>query len=339
MRASGRTTATFSANPYFSASFGFARGFDFFHEVFREANLQPMGAGRVDGALLLDAATDWLRAHRDEPFFAYLHFLEPHAPYTPPPAFRRRLAGRDLPQGADDMLDYDANLAYVDDLIGRLLAELDRLGLLEKSVVVFLSDHGEAFGEHGAFHHGRLTYQEMTHVPVAFRLPAACGASPSRRAEPFSHTHIMPTLLDLLGLPPPDTMQGRSRLSLLAGEDEPDPTFIVSRARGDDDTGGLEQPDLVNYALRDSCYTLLLADAGRRVELYHRPSDPAELHDIAQDHPDVLIDLHRQFRSWATTQRVRPLVLPGGRAFVSESKRVAIDEKTRQQLRNLGYLQ
>jgi arylsulfatase A-like enzyme len=338
MRAAGRITVVFSANPYLCAPYGFARGFDSFEEVFRQADLQPMGAGRVDGALLLTAATGWLRAHQDKRFFAYLHFLEPHAPYTPPPAYRDRLDDRGLPQGADDMLDYDANLAYVDDLIGRFLAELDRLDLLDKSVVVFLSDHGEAFGEHGAYHHERVTYQEMIHVPVAFRLPASCRAPHQTRPEVFSHTDVLPTLLDLFQLPPPDTMQGRSRLRLLAGGDEPEPAFAVSRARGDDDTGGVKRPDLVNYAFRVPQYTVIVT-AGDHVELYDRATDPPELHDLAKQETKVIKHLHRQFQSWGATQRARPAVLPGGTVFVPDTKRVVVDEKTRQQLRNLGYLQ
>ncbi len=339
MRAAGCITAGFSANPYLSASFGFGRGFDAFHEVFRKADIRPMGVGRVDGALVLKAAIDWLRAHQEERFFAYLHFLEPHAPYTPPPGFRDRVDDHDTPSDSDEMLDYDANLAYVDDLAGRLLEEMDRLGLLDRSVIVFLSDHGEAFGEHGVYRHERTVYREMVHVPVAFRLPTRCRAPRQVRAEMFSLTDVLPTLLDLFQVAPPDTMQGRSRLRLLAGEGEAEPGFAVSRARGDDYTGGVERQEQVSYSLRGPEYTLLLGAGGQQVELYHRGTDPAEHRNAAKREPQVVNRLHRQFRSWATTQRARPPVLRGGTVFVSATKRVVVDEKTRQRLRALGYVQ
>lgn len=338
MKAAGCTTVGFSANPYLSASFGFARGFDVFYEVFRKVDLKPQMAGRVDGALLVEAALDWLRAHREDRFFAYLHFLEPHFPYTPPSAFRQRLGDREASPDSDEMLAYDANLAYFDHLAGQLLEEMDQLGLLDNSVVVFLSDHGEAFGEHGFYRHEKTVYQEMIRVPVAFRLPSSCRAPSRERAEMFPLTDVMPTLLDLLQVAPPDTMQGRSRLRLLAGEEEPEPAFAVSRSRGEDYTGGVEHLDEVSYALRDPDYTLLLGARGRRVELYHRHTDPAERRNIAQEQPRVVKRLHRQFRSWAATQRARPPVLRGGTVFISETKRVALDDKTRQHLRDLGYL-
>jgi len=338
MRASGRTTAAFSANPYLSASFGFARGFDSFFEVFREVDIMPMGVGQVDGAVVLKSAVGWLRAHREESFFAYCHFLEPHAPYAPPFAYRQRFHASDAPSVSDEMLDYDANLAYVDDLIGRLLEAMDQLGLLDRSVVIFLADHGEAFGEHGVYRHERVAYQEMVHIPVAFRLPPRCRAPGQARAEVFPLTDVMPTLLDLFQIAPPHTMQGHSRLRLLAGEEEAEPAFAVSRARGDDWTGGVERPEQVSYALRGPDYTLLLGARGQQVELYHRGTDPAERRNLAQRQPRAVKRLHRQFRSWAATQRARPPVLRGGTVFVSDTRRVVVDEKTRQHLRALGYL-
>ncbi len=338
MKAAGCTTAAFSANPYLSGSFGFGRGFDSFQEVFREVDLKPQVAGRVDGALLLEEVVGWLRDHQEERFFAYLHFLEPHFPYTPPPAFREQVGGQEASPDSDEMLDYDANLAYIDDLVGQLLEEMDRLGLLDRSVVVFLSDHGEAFGEHGVYRHERTVYQEMVHVPVAFRLPPRCRAPRQERVEMFSLTDVMPTVLDLFQIAPPDTMQGRSRLRLLAGEEEAEPAFAVSRARGDDYTGGVDHPEQVSYAVRGPDYTLLLGAAGRQVELYHRATDPAERRNIAQEQPQVVKRLHRQFRSWGKTQRARPPVLRGGTVFASDTKRVVVDEKTREHLRQLGYL-
>jgi arylsulfatase A-like enzyme len=236
------------------------------------------------------------------------------------------------------MFLYDANLLYVDDLIGRLLTTLDQLKLRDNTIVVFLADHGEAFGEHGAYHHERVAYQEMTHVPVAIRLPARLASSPQLRPEVLSPLDFMPTFLDLFQLPPPETMQGRSRLLLLAGEQENEPAFAVSRARGDDWTGGVDRPAQVNYAFRDNDNTLILGNLGQQVELYHHGKDPREQDNLAQAQPRLLKQLRRRFQQWTETQRVRPPVLKGGTLYASEARRGTMDEKTKQQLENLGYL-
>jgi arylsulfatase A-like enzyme len=233
---------------------------------------------------------------------------------------------------------YDTGLAYVDSLVGRLLQELDARGLLDKSVVVLLADHGEAFGEHGRFGHNSTAYREMMRVPLAFHLPSGCGVAPRRRSEVFATTDLMPTLLDLFQIPLPATMQGRSRLALLAGEQEETAGFAVSRALGEDRTGGKQKPEEVSYALRVPRYTLLLADRGRRVELYDREADPGELNDIADERPEVVKKLQAQFAAWADSQRGRPVVLPGGRVFAVVGKESDIDDTTRRQLKSLGYL-
>ena len=334
MQSRGCVTAAFSANPFLAECFGYGRGFDEFFEVFREADLVPNQEGRVPAERLVEAGVSWFREHADEQFFAYFHFLEPHAPYEPPAEFRFQF----MHSPPWEMGLYDGNLAYVDDQVGELLAEIDGLGLTDRSVIVFLSDHGEAFGEHGRFGHSTTVYQEMMHVPLSFRLPRGCEASPQHRPEIISLADVMPTLLDLYGLDLPDTMQGRSRLGLLAGEPEGTPSYAVSRSRGDDGTGGVEHPEQVSYALAGPRYTLILSDEGRRVELYDREVDPGQQEDIAEENGDVVEELRQRFEDWADTQVGRPVVLPGGRVWAAEERTVSPDEETRRQLRALGYL-
>jgi len=334
MKSRGYVTGAFSANPFLAECFGFARGFDEFFEVFREVDLVPNQEGRVPAERMVAAGVPWLREHADEQFFVYFHFLEPHAPYDPPPPFRFQFI-----RPPDYMMGlYDGNLGYVDDQVGELLEEIDRLGLTDHSVIVFLSDHGEAFGEHGRFGHTTTVYQEMIYVPLSFRFPPGCEASPQRRSEIISLADVMPTLLDLYGLDLPDTMQGKSRLGLLTGEPEGEPCYAVSRSRGDDATGGVQQPEQVSYALTGPRYTLLLGDEGRRVELYDREVDPGLQEDIAGENGDVVDELRQRFEGWADTQAGRPVVLPGGHVYAAEERTASPDEQTRRQLRALGYL-
>ena len=334
MKSQGYVTAAFSANPYLAEWFGFDRGFDDFYEVFREVHLEPNEPGGVPAELMLEAALPWLRAHADQRFFAYLHFLQPHAPYDPPSPFRYQfMHPPDYLMGL-----YDGNLAYADDHLGQLLDEIERLGLEDKSLVVLLADHGEAFGEHGRFGHTTTVFEEMIHVPLAFRLPPACGATPQRRAEVIGLTEVMPTLLDLYGIDAPEGMQGRSRLGLLAGEVESAPAITVSRSMGMDPSGGVDEPEEVRYALTSDRYTLILGNCGNRVALFDRENDPGQHENIADDNPEIVSELRRQFEDWAATQRGRPVVLPGGRTFVSGEPAIAMDEQLDRQLRSLGYV-
>jgi len=334
LKSQGYLTAAFSGNPFLAECFGFARGFDEFDEVFRQADLEPNEGGGVTAELMLETAVPWLRDHADQRFFAYIHFFQPHAPYHPPAPFRFQFL-----HPPEWMLGlYDGNLAYVDDRVGQLLDEIDSLGLMDNSIVVFMADHGEAFGEHGFTAHGTTVYEEMIHVPLAFHLPAACEATPQRRGECIGPTDVMPTLLDLYGMEPPAGLQGRSRIRLLAGEEEPEPSFTVSRTRGTDDSGGVDQPEQVSYAIAGPQYTLILADEGRRVELYDRAADAGQQANIAADHPDIVDGLRQQFEAWAETQRGRPVVLSGGRVVTSGEPRMTVDDQVQRQLRSLGYI-
>jgi arylsulfatase A-like enzyme len=342
MKGAGCRTAAFIANAAVSDCFGFARGFDEYNHVARQAKkLAPglaIGKGRVDARLMLENAIPWFKEHEEERFFAFLHFLEPHDPYTPPLPYSEMFFDEPSAWRNRTMTMYDGNLAYVDHMLGKMFGELDDTGLLDKSVIVLLADHGEAFGEHGHWAHESTVYQEMIRVPLAFHLPPECGAAAQVRSEVICLTDVMPTLLDLFGIEPPKTMQGRSRLALLAGESETEPGLAVSRARGNDKTGGRKRPFALSYALTVPGYTLILAEEGKRVELYDRQEDPTQQEDVAADRPDLLAELRLQFQEWVDTQRVTPVVLPGGRVYTSSTREVELDEVTRKQLEALGYL-
>jgi len=283
---SGFHTAAFSANPFLSSDFGFARGFDEFYEVFREVGLVPNRLGCVPADLMVEKAVPWFREHSKQRFFAYLHFLEPHKPYAPPPPFNTRYGGNS--EIARLTALYDGNLAYVDDAVGRLLKEIQDMGLFENSVVVFLADHGEALGEHGHFGHVECVYEPTIRI----------------RGE--------------------EGLKGR---------------YAVSRSRGTDTTGGARNAREVIYAVTARHHTLIVGDLGNRIELYDREADPEQLNNIAEERADLVAELQGRFEEWAEGQRGRPVVLPGGKAFVSHAPRVEMGEQMRKQLEALGYLE
>ncbi|HEX5759478.1 MAG TPA: sulfatase [Thermoanaerobaculia bacterium] len=241
LRARGWTTAAVSASSVVrrrpsehNPRGGFGRGFDLFLEA-----CEWKAAGCVNRQAL-----PLLRSLR-RPFFLYLHYLDPHAPYRPPRAHPRRFAhgwsdkrfirrgdpnpiGRALYRGAPDpgisaadlrlLIDhYDEEIAYWDGELARLLETLAAAGLDDDTIVVVASDHGEEFLEHGHIKHCRTVFDSSIRVPLLLRAP---GVAPARIAVGAQNLDVLPTLLDLLGLPAAGhTFAGRSlRPALESGD-------------------------------------------------------------------------------------------------------------------------
>ena len=148
---------------------------------------------------------EFLREHREDAFFLWLHYFDPHASYEPPPRFAEMLAN-----------PYLAELRYVDEQVGRVVQEIARLGLKDQTLLVLTSDHGEGLGAHGEDTHSFFVYDSVMRVPLVLwgaKLPAG------RRVGSLVRTvDIAPTVLDLLGAPPLPDIQGVSLRPLLAGD-------------------------------------------------------------------------------------------------------------------------
>ncbi len=250
LRDRGWRTAAVSASPVVRASpsrynptGGFGRGFEVFHE-----DCSMKAAGCVNRAALpLLAAAD------ERPLFLYLHYYDPHGPYDPPKAHARRFLvpdpesqpeklfirrgdanpiGEFLYSGGPDprvtpadvqhLVDlYDEEIAYFDGQLAELVKALREGGWLENSIVVFASDHGEDFLEHGHIKHCRTLYDASVKTPLFFRIP---GVEPRAVAPPVQNLDIVPTLLDYLGV---DTaglaFEGGTLRPLIEGSPQPDP--------------------------------------------------------------------------------------------------------------------
>jgi len=238
LTAEGFTTAGFSGNAVVSSTFGLDRGYQEFR-LAREISGYTGHGDSVKSSFL-----EWLGQNAGNRFFAYVHFREPHFPYDPPPPYDTLFGPAPVfPEGLQDweaiesyngaaargeevpaeVLDrvrtlYEGNLAYVDHLVGEVLAELDRLGLAERTAVVLTADHGEALFEHGFIGHNTQLYEESVRVPLMWRVP---GIAPRRVADVVELIDLAPTVLDLVGLgalPAVKAMQGRSLLPLLVGD-------------------------------------------------------------------------------------------------------------------------
>lgn len=324
----GYSTAAVVANPNASATFGLDRGFEDF---------VLMPADRRRSADVHDEVVRWLDDHdASRPFLLYVHTVDPHLPYDPPARYRDRFArsverrdlgstevvgtllARDLvdeDRWKDDLLSlYDAEVASNDDAFGALLEALDRRGLSERSAVVFLSDHGEEFHDHGGWIHGRTLYREVLQVPLVIRYP---GQREGRRvAATVSQVDLMPTLLELAGL---DQEPGRHGSSLVGDLDR---RRSAASFLDLDGWGGWSAVDGDRHAIRH-----------RRLGY----TGPAELYDLAGD-PFEQCDLGGELGVTAgalVEESRRETLDEAGRYTVGPA---AIDDDLRQRLEALGYL-
>jgi len=194
----GFETAAVTENAAMGAYRGFNRGFSSYYENKRR-ELRG-AAGHIENTLARSLA--WLERNRAKRFFLFVHTYQVHAPFTPPPAFRKLFEGDGLDGRRARLLpkkwhpiQYDREIRYTDRSLEGFFTQAEARGLLENTIVVLLSDHGEEFGEHGAFGHGPGVHDEVLRVPLIVRGP---GIAAGRRiGKPVSLVDLMATVLDL----------------------------------------------------------------------------------------------------------------------------------------------
>lgn len=207
LRARGFRTAAFTENAYVTADLGFARGFGIYKEI-RATEAGKTAHGHVEETLANGLA--WIESHRDRPFFAFLHTYQVHSPYTPPEEFGSLFQTPGNQSATEADLDnYDREIAYTDEELGKFIARLGKLGLLDDTLLIVTSDHGEEFGEHGYRYHGPTLHDEVLRIPLLMRAPGLLPRQ-TRRTQPMSLVDLPPTILGLLEYPIPEAFRGRS---------------------------------------------------------------------------------------------------------------------------------
>src|SRR5713101_1967337 len=186
---------------------GLDRGFDFY-DNFPQHSHSKSRWGRVErrGMEVVQHAETWLTAHPAGPHFVWVHLYDPHDPYEPPPPYSETYKDR----------LYDGEIAYADSALGHFLAYLKKQGWYEDSLIVVVGDHGEGLGEHHEDTHGIFLYDSTTHVPLLVKLPEEREAGRTVEAQ-VRTTDIMPSILELLGVPAPASLDGESLGPFLAG--------------------------------------------------------------------------------------------------------------------------
>lgn len=318
LRDTGWSTAAFVSAFPLEHRFGVEQGFDLYDDDFsRPAAGTGMGERTDEVASRLfyderratdvtDRALPWLReaARGSRPFFAWIHFFDPHAAYQAPARFASIY-------GADS---YEAEVAYVDEQIGRVLAELRDLH--DRVQVVVTADHGESLGQHEEATHGLFVYESTLRVPWILAGP---GIPQGKRvATPVSLVDVTPTLLDLLDLPALADPDGESLLPLLTGGGDAPPTVHAEclYPRIHYRWAALRSVRKGNWKYIDA----------PTPELYDLAEDPDELVNLAAGRPDLTEELRSEIRLHAA--RGEPLA----------AETLEVDDATVERLEHLGYV-
>ncbi|MHC4531045.1 MAG: sulfatase [Planctomycetota bacterium] len=188
-----------------SSQFGIGQGFDSFNDRFEKAGMADLMVERKGGQTTR-FALDWLGRHKDERFFLFLHYFDPHFDYEPPEPFASKFA--DNP--------YAGEIAYTDYCIAPVIEKLKELGLFDSSLVIITGDHGEMLGEHGELTHGYFIYESAIKVPLIFKLP---GQNEAKEVEELAGLiDIVPTVCGLLDIAVPPQVQGNDLGPYLFGK-------------------------------------------------------------------------------------------------------------------------
>ncbi len=337
IRAQGLDTAAITEDGWVGAQQGFARGFDVFVEN-KSARI-TVPEGQVDRTFA--RAKRWLELHRDKRFFLFLHTYQVHAPYSPPARYAELFGapgGERAPIHLRQLADYDREIRYTDDELAGLFAALEAQGLAERTLLVVTSDHGEEFLEHGLLSHGGHLYEESVAVPLVLRGP---GIPAGRRIPtPVGHADLMPTLLELLRLPVPDGLSGRSLRGLLAGAAGPleaRPVFSEAWATfqpGGPDGGRAFEPPSLAVRRGERKLARYRSPEGTRYELYDLAADPGERTDLSGSAPDEAGALRSLLEAYE-----REASRGAGLASPAPGTPPALDADREQKLRALGYLE
>lgn len=324
----GFTVLAVTSNSFVSPKFETAAGFDTLWDTDGDA-------GEVT-RLALQALERWDGGH----LALFVHYMDPHGYYEPPPPFqdlfRERYRGPVTTRNFEALKSadaagirflqgmYDGEIAFTDARIADLLSGLAARGLLDRAVVVFSADHGEEFQEHHGWGHGHTLYQEMLHVPLGLRVP---GVSPQVVEDPVSTIDLAPTLLDALGVPAPASFRGRSLMRLLRGERLPEQALIAETEKTLDGTHRLcLRRGSLKYVRVMGAGATGAASPALRETLYDLRHDPDERRPI--EAPEL-----------ASIRREAEAYLASVRAEVAVSAPADLSLEERERLRALGYLQ
>jgi arylsulfatase A-like enzyme len=368
LREAGYATWQTSSVPFSGKLSNLHQGVDVLHERTSIGDLDHSASKTA--RTYVDRLLEWAGDHSDVPFFAFIHAFDPHSPFEPYAPYdalwgttdgaaeHERGNGlwegrmNDLPTKVQmDSTDvdqelylqhekdwYDGSIRAADVEVARLMEGLEQLGIADETLIVLMSDHGEEFLEHGYHFHGNNAYGEMMNVPLIMHWPGVLPAG-TVVEQTTESVDMMPTLLELAGITPPEAAQGQSLLPLIVDPDGVSDFGAIRRAAFSE---RVVVPAISFMGLPHDSYSIVLdgwkliqnenqAEDWPEFELYDHVKDPLNLEDVAEDHPDIVANLATELSTWREyAVSLRPP--PDTEAIES----LSAEEIAR--LRSLGYI-
>jgi len=348
LRQSGYQTFAITSGGYVSRIFGFDDGFDWYDEPLDKSK-DPLG--QFEAERLFAYTAEWLKKNKDSQFFLFLHTYQPHGPYYCPSPWNELF----LPQQAEwhkmDLTQfwasrgkdyaftpgeianivalYDGEIRYTDEmLIKPLINLLKFLNIYDETLILITSDHGEEFYEHKGWLHGRALYDESIRVPLIMRFPQA-QFKDLRIATKCRSIDIMPTILDIASVKyDQDSIDGQSLMSMVLGKEKNHRSFISDLAHQD---VPVPCPALVASNTDNLKVIINKSDkeGTKNIEVYDLTHDPGEKTDRILDYGKVISNFVKMIDVYYRDKK----------KISRKIGHLEIDEKLREKLRALGYIQ
>jgi len=306
LRTRGYRTGAFVSSFVLDAAFGLERGFDVYDDDLQSGGDSERFRAERPGNFAADAALAWLQGEDPAPFFAWVHFYDPHSPYDPPQEYATKFADA-----------YDGEIAFADAQVGRLIEWLDSTGLRERTLVVVAGDHGEAFGEHGEPEHGLFVYDVTVRVPLIVAWPGRVPAAEVRHTD-VQLVDLYPTIVELTEADGGAVHDGSSLVELLRGDGQAARSVYGESRYGQLGYGWAP----LRYLIHDRFKYI---DAPRP-ELFDRQVDPGELRNLWDERRDE-----------AAAMRARLEQLEAGLTPLG-AEGIDLDAASRAKLESLGYV-
>jgi arylsulfatase A-like enzyme/Tfp pilus assembly protein PilF len=317
LQENGYETGGFIAAFVLDSRWGLNQGFERYFDDFDLQKFERVGLDTVQrrGGDVLAEGLEWISEVKEERFFAWLHFYDVHTPFEAPEPFFSRYQGY---PGAR----YDGEIAYVDSLMGELFDYLERNDLEDDTLVVFIGDHGESLGQHEENTHGFFIYDATMRVPFLVKTPYRKIGAGKRVTAQVRSVDLMPTILELVGLPAPDTVQGESLVPLLTGEAEDLELLAYGESFYPRHHYGWSEIQ----SLRDGEYHFIDSP---RPELFHVKEDPQQRNNLASQRAGTVSRMKAALDD---------LVARFGVEGIDEKGPETLDPEVQAQLAALGYL-